>query len=87
MKKVHHRFIGYNDYAVKGDKTSGIDSPVEITVTHHSSEANALRAVKKVVKREFYWLKDVWECKQCDYVESQQLLLRKFLSDIKKIAK
>ena len=78
MKHLHWEFAAYNEK----EGENGMRFPVLITVVDQPLEVLALKQVKKVVRRKFYWLKTVWECKQCGLQEKQHEMLEKFLKKI-----
>lgn len=73
MKHKHWAFIAFEELV---DNGVNFKFPVDIEVTDFLTEQAALKEVQKIVKRQFYKLRRVWECTRC-LLDDEQLRLVK----------
>ena len=74
QRKLHWKFLAYERRLDDGN----ISGVVEVIVNHYTNEADALNAVKGIAVRPLYFLKEVWECTQCQTQDEQKEMFRIF---------
>lgn len=67
MKHLHWEILAYD----KKDDKGAILEGTSITLVDFATEAEALKQAKDMVKRESYWIRTVYECKTCGFMEKQ----------------
>ena len=79
-RKMHWKFIGYDKTVIskneQGIKVTHFIFPTEITVNHFKTEAEALAGARKGLKRKEFYLKEAWECTQCQSIEEQREMMK-----------
>lgn len=75
-RKLHWVFLGCNVRKKQSQGGYMMFEVSEIAVNHYNTEKEALLAAKKILKRKYYQLKQVYECTQCQNLEEQKEVMK-----------
>lgn len=80
MKHKHLIFLAFDEWATPGE-ISEPKNATEVTVNDAQTEEQALTEVKKILKRNIYLLRKVWECTSCFYQDRQVRAMEKIAKE------